>query len=97
MFFDTDSSAILLLEDGTYFEGLSFGAIGTGIFIMLEPHISQAVPHPGPAVLLGNWNLFLALTAFLWISMLVVLLVAERHPRACRSALKETTDCSKGQ
>ena len=29
MFFDTDSSAILLLEDGTYFEGLSFGAVGT--------------------------------------------------------------------
>jgi len=29
MFFDTDSSAILLLEDGTCFEGLSFGAIGT--------------------------------------------------------------------
>ena len=29
MFFDTDSSAILLLEDGTYFEGLSFGALGT--------------------------------------------------------------------
>jgi len=29
MFFDTDSSAILLLEDGTYFEGISFGALGT--------------------------------------------------------------------
>ena len=29
MFFDTDSSAILLLEDGTYFDGLSFGATGT--------------------------------------------------------------------
>jgi len=29
MFFDTESSAILLLEDGTYFEGVSFGAIGT--------------------------------------------------------------------
>ncbi len=29
MFFDTDSSAILLLEDGTYFEGRSFGAVGT--------------------------------------------------------------------
>jgi len=29
MFFDTDSSAILLLEDGTCFEGLSFGALGT--------------------------------------------------------------------
>ena len=29
MFFDTDSSAILLLEDGTYFEGSSFGAVGT--------------------------------------------------------------------
>ncbi len=29
MFFDTDNSAILLLEDGTYFEGFSFGAIGT--------------------------------------------------------------------
>ena len=29
MFFDTESSAILLLEDGTYFEGLSFGSIGT--------------------------------------------------------------------
>ena len=29
MFFDTDSSAILLLEDGTYFEGISFGAVGT--------------------------------------------------------------------
>ncbi len=29
MFFDTDCSAILLLEDGTYFEGISFGAIGT--------------------------------------------------------------------
>ena len=29
MFFDTDCSAILLLEDGTYFEGLSFGAVGT--------------------------------------------------------------------
>lgn len=73
-----------------------FGAVGTGIFIMLEPHISQGAPHPGPAVLLGNWNLFLALTAFLWISMLVVLLVAERHPRACRSAQKETSSDSKG-
>ena len=29
MFFDTDSSAILLLEDGTFFEGISFGAVGT--------------------------------------------------------------------
>ena len=29
MFFDTECSAILLLEDGTYFEGSSFGAIGT--------------------------------------------------------------------
>ena len=29
MYFDTDCSAILLLEDGTYFEGKSFGAIGT--------------------------------------------------------------------
>ena len=29
MFFDTDSSAKLLLEDGTYFEGISFGALGT--------------------------------------------------------------------
>ncbi len=29
MFFDTNSSAILLLEDGTYFEGISFGAVGT--------------------------------------------------------------------
>ncbi len=29
MFFDTDCSAILLLEDGSYFEGISFGAIGT--------------------------------------------------------------------
>ena len=29
MFFDTDSSAILLLEDGTCFEGISFGAVGT--------------------------------------------------------------------
>ena len=29
MFFDTDSSAVLLLEDGTYFEGISFGAVGT--------------------------------------------------------------------
>ena len=29
MFFDTDCSAILLLEDGTYFEGKSFGAVGT--------------------------------------------------------------------
>ena len=29
MFFNTDSSAILLLEDGTYFEGISFGAVGT--------------------------------------------------------------------
>ena len=29
MFFDTYSSAILLLEDGTYFEGISFGAVGT--------------------------------------------------------------------
>ena len=29
MFFDTQCSAILLLEDGTYFEGLSFGALGT--------------------------------------------------------------------
>ena len=29
MFFDTECSAILLLEDGTYFEGLSFGAVGT--------------------------------------------------------------------
>ena len=29
MFFDTDCSAILLLEDGTCFEGVSFGAVGT--------------------------------------------------------------------
>jgi carbamoyl-phosphate synthase small subunit len=29
MFIDTDCSAILLLEDGTYFEGISFGAVGT--------------------------------------------------------------------
>ena len=29
MYFDTDCSAILLLEDGTYFEGKSFGAVGT--------------------------------------------------------------------
>ena len=29
MFFDSQCSAILLLEDGTYFEGLSFGAKGT--------------------------------------------------------------------
>ncbi len=29
MFFDTESSAILLLDDGTYFEGTSFGALGT--------------------------------------------------------------------
>ncbi len=29
MFFDTESSAILLLEDGTYFEGISFGSLGT--------------------------------------------------------------------
>jgi len=29
MFIDSDSSAILLLEDGTYFEGISFGAVGT--------------------------------------------------------------------
>ena len=29
MFFDTECSAILLLEDGTYFEGLSFGSVGT--------------------------------------------------------------------
>ena len=29
MFFDTESSAILLLEDGTYFEGISFGSVGT--------------------------------------------------------------------
>ena len=29
MFFDTKSSAILLLEDGTYFEGISFGSVGT--------------------------------------------------------------------
>jgi len=29
MFFDTENSAILLLEDGTYFEGISFGSIGT--------------------------------------------------------------------
>ena len=29
MFFDTESSAILLLQDGTYFEGLSFGSLGT--------------------------------------------------------------------
>ena len=29
MYFDTDSSAILLLEDGTYFEGISFGSLGT--------------------------------------------------------------------
>ena len=29
MFFDSENSAILLLEDGTYFEGISFGSIGT--------------------------------------------------------------------
>ncbi len=29
MFFDSNNSAILLLEDGTYFEGLSFGSKGT--------------------------------------------------------------------
>ncbi len=29
MYFDTDCSAILLLEDGTFFEGISFGAVGT--------------------------------------------------------------------
>ena len=29
MFFDTSNSAILLLEDGTYFEGISFGEVGT--------------------------------------------------------------------
>ncbi len=29
MFLDTESSAILLLEDGTYFEGISFGSLGT--------------------------------------------------------------------
>ena len=29
MFFDTESSAILLLEDGTFFEGISFGSRGT--------------------------------------------------------------------
>jgi len=29
MFFDTESSAILLLDDGTYFEGISFGSVGT--------------------------------------------------------------------
>ncbi len=29
MYFDNDCSAILLLEDGTYFEGKSFGSIGT--------------------------------------------------------------------
>ena len=29
MFFDTECSAILLLEDGTYFEGISFGSVGT--------------------------------------------------------------------
>ncbi len=29
MFFNTESSAILLLEDGTYFEGISFGSTGT--------------------------------------------------------------------
>ena len=29
MFFNSESSAILLLEDGTYFEGISFGALGT--------------------------------------------------------------------
>ena len=29
MFFDPESSAILLLEDGTYFEGKSFGGLGT--------------------------------------------------------------------
>ena len=28
MFFDTECSAILLLEDGTYFEGISFGSVG---------------------------------------------------------------------
>ena len=29
MYFDTESSAILLLDDGTYFEGISFGSVGT--------------------------------------------------------------------
>ena len=29
MYFDDDTSAILLLEDGTCFEGISFGAVGT--------------------------------------------------------------------
>jgi len=29
MFFDSECSAILLLDDGTYFEGKSFGSIGT--------------------------------------------------------------------
>ncbi len=29
MYFDTKCSAILLLEDGTFFEGMSFGAVGT--------------------------------------------------------------------
>ncbi len=29
MFFNTESSAILLLDDGTYFEGIAFGSIGT--------------------------------------------------------------------
>ena len=29
MFFDYECSAILLLEDGSYFEGLSFGSLGT--------------------------------------------------------------------
>ena len=29
MFFNTERTAILLLDDGTYFEGISFGAVGT--------------------------------------------------------------------
>ena len=29
MVFNTDQSAILLLEDGVFFEGISFGAVGT--------------------------------------------------------------------
>ena len=29
MFFDHECSAILLLQDGMFFEGISFGAVGT--------------------------------------------------------------------
>lgn len=74
-----------------------FGAIGTGLFIMLEPHISQAPTHPGPAVLLGNWNLFLALTAFLWLSMLVVLMIGERPSHTTQSTQKANRNDSKGK